>query len=155
MFSNDNPLSNACLKIMIFLSAVECANSCSAKSDWLCVLVLCWLIFWIFSLINLHFFIAIMLVVSDSDLQYYMRTGMCKFGASCKYHHPRQGGVSPAPVTVNVYGYPLRPVCLLFVFNQSFIWLFCFVPFRVFSFLSFGLTHWKSFSMIVSFWVGS
>ncbi|XP_054793848.1 zinc finger CCCH domain-containing protein 34-like, partial [Prosopis cineraria] len=23
---------------------------------------------------------------------YYMRTGSCKFGASCKYHHPRQGG---------------------------------------------------------------
>lgn len=43
-------------------------------------------------------------------LQYYMRTGMCKFGASCKYNHPRQGGGSPSPVTFNIYGYPMRPV---------------------------------------------
>lgn len=32
---------------------------------------------------------------------------MCKFGSSCKYHHPRQGGASH--VSVNYLGYPLRP----------------------------------------------
>ncbi|XP_062014158.1 uncharacterized protein LOC133730620 [Rosa rugosa] len=41
--------------------------------------------------------------------QYYMRTGMSKFGATCKYHHPKQGGGSAAPVSLNYYGYPLRP----------------------------------------------
>nr|XP_025887306.1 zinc finger CCCH domain-containing protein 58 [Solanum lycopersicum] len=50
-----------------------------------------------------------MLVVPGYDLQYYMRTGMCKFGASCKYHHPRQGEESPSLVIHNIYGYPLRP----------------------------------------------
>lgn len=39
-----------------------------------------------------------------------MRTGTCKFGASCKYHHPRQGGGSVAPVSLNFYGFPLRQV---------------------------------------------
>ncbi|XP_016470541.1 zinc finger CCCH domain-containing protein 32 isoform X2 [Nicotiana tabacum] len=47
--------------------------------------------------------------VGQPVCQYYMRTGMCKFGASCKYHHPRQGGGSPALMTHNIYGYPLRP----------------------------------------------
>ncbi|CAN0900558.1 Zinc finger CCCH domain-containing protein 32 [Linum grandiflorum] len=39
-----------------------------------------------------------------------MRTGTCKFGASCKYHHPKhQAMASVAPVTLNYLGYPLRP----------------------------------------------
>ncbi|CDP10839.1 unnamed protein product [Coffea canephora] len=38
-----------------------------------------------------------------------MRTGNCKFGASCKYQHPRQGSGSQTPVTLNFFGYPLRP----------------------------------------------
>ncbi|KAG9143100.1 hypothetical protein Leryth_006360 [Lithospermum erythrorhizon] len=37
-----------------------------------------------------------------------MRTGTCKFGVSCKYHHPKHGGGSAAPVNLNIYGYPLR-----------------------------------------------
>ncbi|KAF5736961.1 zinc finger CCCH domain-containing protein 34-like [Tripterygium wilfordii] len=40
---------------------------------------------------------------------YYMRTGTCKFGASCKYHHPRQGAGAVSPVSLNYYGYPMRP----------------------------------------------
>lgn len=39
---------------------------------------------------------------------------MCKFGASCKYHHPRQGGGSGSSVALNISGYPLRPVCFWF-----------------------------------------
>ncbi|KAL0388757.1 UNVERIFIED_CONTAM: Zinc finger CCCH domain-containing protein 34 [Sesamum radiatum] len=54
--------------------------------------------------------------VGQPVCQYYMRTGMCKFGASCKYHHPKHGVGSSAPVTLNVYGYPLRPV---FLFDLS------------------------------------
>ncbi|KAK6117356.1 hypothetical protein DH2020_048874 [Rehmannia glutinosa] len=48
-------------------------------------------------------------LVPRQHLEYYMRTGMCKFGASCKYHHPKHGIGSSAPVTLNIYGYPLRP----------------------------------------------
>ncbi|KAE9460531.1 hypothetical protein C3L33_07577, partial [Rhododendron williamsianum] len=40
--------------------------------------------------------------------QYYLRTGTCKFGASCKFHHPRDAGVS-INVLSNSLGYPLRP----------------------------------------------
>ncbi|RDY14286.1 Zinc finger CCCH domain-containing protein 58, partial [Mucuna pruriens] len=43
------------------------------------------------------------------QMQYYMRTRTCKFGLSCKYHHPRQAGGTATPVALNYYGYPLRP----------------------------------------------
>lgn len=46
--------------------------------------------------------------------QYYLRTGTCKFGATCKFHHPRNGGGSLSNVPVNSYGYPLRPVIKYF-----------------------------------------
>lgn len=39
-----------------------------------------------------------------------MKTGTCRFGPMCKYHHPRQGGGSLQPAMLNYYGYPLRPV---------------------------------------------
>ncbi|CAH8354213.1 unnamed protein product [Eruca vesicaria subsp. sativa] len=40
--------------------------------------------------------------------QHFMRTGTRKYGGSCKYHHPRQGSVSVAPVSLSYLGYPLR-----------------------------------------------
>ncbi|WZY80743.1 hypothetical protein YC2023_027127 [Brassica napus] len=44
---------------------------------------------------------------------HFMRTGECKFGASCKYHHPRQGGGGgdsvTSPISFNHMGFPLRP----------------------------------------------
>ncbi|MQL92530.1 hypothetical protein Taro_025153 [Colocasia esculenta] len=43
---------------------------------------------------------------------YFLRTGTCKFGGTCKYHHPRQGG-SGRSIHLNSYGYPLRPVWIL------------------------------------------
>ncbi|KAF5960055.1 hypothetical protein HYC85_001264 [Camellia sinensis] len=33
-------------------------------------------------------------VVGANCLMYYSRTGICKFGVSCKFHHPRNGGGS-------------------------------------------------------------
>ncbi|CAL2240776.1 unnamed protein product [Prunus armeniaca] len=46
--------------------------------------------------------------------QYYMGRGTCKFGASCNFHHPKQGGSSGCPanlitngivaVTIKLYG---------------------------------------------------
>ncbi|CAL5323322.1 unnamed protein product [Camellia sinensis] len=48
-------------------------------------------------------------VVLEMVTRYYSRTGICKFGASCKFHHPRNGGGSMSNTRVNIYGYPLRP----------------------------------------------
>lgn len=48
-----------------------------------------------------------LLLIIDRNLQdakpclYYMRTGICKYGQACKYHHPQpatNGNVLPVPV---------------------------------------------------------
>ncbi|KAK9195215.1 hypothetical protein WN943_003334 [Citrus x changshan-huyou] len=41
--------------------------------------------------------------------QYYLKTGTCKFGATCKFHHPRDKAGIAGRVSLNVLGYPLRP----------------------------------------------
>ncbi|PHT78751.1 hypothetical protein T459_16803 [Capsicum annuum] len=46
----------------------------------------------------------------DLQLQYYMMTGMCKFGAFCKYHHPNQGE-----------GYPSLPVVRPTLLSGSYL----------------------------------
>lgn len=40
-------------------------------------------------------------------LQYFLKTGTCKFGATCKYHHPRDRH-DARPVALNYLGLPLR-----------------------------------------------
>ncbi|KAL4586624.1 hypothetical protein LXL04_011264 [Taraxacum kok-saghyz] len=40
------------------------------------------------------------------------RTGTCKFGASCRFNHPRHVGGSLSSVPLNTYGYPLRGLIL-------------------------------------------
>ncbi|KAJ0092261.1 hypothetical protein Patl1_25111 [Pistacia atlantica] len=47
------------------------------------------------------------------ECQYYMKTGECKFGSSCKYHHPREMTVSKTDVSLSPMGLPLRPVSTL------------------------------------------
>ncbi|XP_039043394.1 zinc finger CCCH domain-containing protein ZFN-like [Hibiscus syriacus] len=42
-------------------------------------------------------------------LQYYLKTGTCKFGATCKFHHPRDKAAIAGRVSLNILGYPLRP----------------------------------------------
>lgn len=45
----------------------------------------------------------------EPECQYYIRTGNCKFGASCRYHHPPECAAStPAPI-LGPLGLPLRP----------------------------------------------
>ena len=47
------------------------------------------------------------------ECQYYMRTGDCKFGSSCRYHHPPPEVIAPTPtVTLSHVGLPLRQVCI-------------------------------------------
>ncbi|WRX25114.1 zinc finger protein [Theobroma cacao] len=40
---------------------------------------------------------------------YYLKTGTCKFGATCKFHHPRDKAGIAGRVSLNILGYPLRP----------------------------------------------
>ena len=45
------------------------------------------------------------------ECQYFMRTGDCKFGASCRFHHPLEAA-PPKGVNLSNIGLPLRPVSL-------------------------------------------
>lgn len=51
----------------------------------------------------------------QQECQYYMRTGDCKFGSSCRYHHPPELFAPKTNVFLSASGLPLRPVsiCLL------------------------------------------
>lgn len=43
------------------------------------------------------------------ECQFYMRTGDCKFGASCKYHHPPDWNIPKTNCILSPMGLPLRP----------------------------------------------
>ncbi|XP_019464376.1 PREDICTED: zinc finger CCCH domain-containing protein 34-like isoform X2 [Lupinus angustifolius] len=43
------------------------------------------------------------------ECQYYMKTGECKFGPSCRYHHPADMSASKTNVIISPVGLPLRP----------------------------------------------
>lgn len=60
------------------------------------------------SLFKLNFKVPTFLLIV---FQYYLKTGTCKFGATCKFHHPRDKAGVAGRVLLNVLGYPLRPVC--------------------------------------------
>lgn len=45
------------------------------------------------------------------ECQYYMKTGSCKYGTSCKYHHPKEKNQADM-ATIGPLGLPLRPVNL-------------------------------------------
>ncbi|XP_062207561.1 zinc finger CCCH domain-containing protein 6-like isoform X1 [Phragmites australis] len=47
------------------------------------------------------------------ECQYYMRTGDCKFGATCKYHHPRDWSAPKSNYMFSSLCLPLRPVSSL------------------------------------------
>nr|GMD65758.1 zinc finger CCCH domain-containing protein 34 [Ipomoea batatas]GMD72205.1 zinc finger CCCH domain-containing protein 34 [Ipomoea batatas]GME05419.1 zinc finger CCCH domain-containing protein 34 [Ipomoea batatas] len=51
----------------------------------------------------------------EPECQYYMKTGDCKYGSSCRYHHPPEWSASKANFVLSPIGLPLRPdapVCL-------------------------------------------
>ncbi|GJN25132.1 hypothetical protein PR202_gb12922 [Eleusine coracana subsp. coracana] len=54
-------------------------------------------------------FIILLLFSLPFFLQYYLKTGTCKFGATCKFHHPREKAAMANRVHWNSLGYPLRP----------------------------------------------
>ncbi|XP_043723047.1 zinc finger CCCH domain-containing protein 32-like isoform X2 [Telopea speciosissima] len=43
------------------------------------------------------------------ECQYYMKTGECKFGSSCRYHHPRKWITPRTNCVLSTIGLPLRP----------------------------------------------
>ncbi|KAJ8766254.1 hypothetical protein K2173_022313 [Erythroxylum novogranatense] len=43
------------------------------------------------------------------ECQYYMKTGDCRFGSSCKYHHPPELITPKTNVILSSMGLPLRP----------------------------------------------
>ncbi|MFQ6650670.1 hypothetical protein Gotur_023456 [Gossypium turneri] len=56
----------------------------------------------------------------EPECQFYMKTGDCKFGAVCKFHHPRER-VLPAPDCVlSPIGLPLRPGEPLCIFYSRY-----------------------------------
>eukprot|EP00850_Spirogloea_muscicola_P024774 SM001482S01139 [mRNA] locus=s1482:285:2050:+ [translate_table: standard] len=40
---------------------------------------------------------------------YYMKTGQCKYGPSCRFNHPQEHGLRAAQAPLNPSGLPLRP----------------------------------------------
>ncbi|XP_066313191.1 zinc finger CCCH domain-containing protein 12-like [Miscanthus floridulus] len=45
----------------------------------------------------------------EPECQYYMKTGDCKFGAVCKFHHPRVRSLPPPDCVLSPMGLPIRP----------------------------------------------
>lgn len=45
----------------------------------------------------------------QTECQHYVRTGTCKFGSACKYHHPRESKMN---FSLSPLDLPLRPVCI-------------------------------------------
>ncbi|GAB4829640.1 hypothetical protein Ancab_019302 [Ancistrocladus abbreviatus] len=43
------------------------------------------------------------------ECQYYLKTGDCKFGSSCRYHHPPERAAYAAASFLSPLGFPLRP----------------------------------------------
>ncbi|MQL78372.1 hypothetical protein Taro_010800 [Colocasia esculenta] len=43
------------------------------------------------------------------EMVYYLKTGTCKFGATCKFHHPKDKAGISGIAQLNILGYPLRP----------------------------------------------
>ena len=46
------------------------------------------------------------------ECQYYMRTGDCKFGGTCKYNHPRDWSAAKSNYVFSPLCLPLRPVSI-------------------------------------------
>lgn len=46
----------------------------------------------------------------EPECQFYMKTGDCKFGSSCRYHHPPEWNLPKSNFGLSPMGLPLRPV---------------------------------------------
>ena len=73
---------------------------------------------------------------------------MCKFGTSCKYHHPQQEMGSLSPVSLNFYGYPLRQVRALLPFVR-FVCLYVIVRVRGHALIRLYMSRGKRSALII------
>lgn len=48
----------------------------------------------------------------EPECQHYVKTGDCKFGSSCRYHHPLDLVVPNTNFGLSPMGLPLRPVSI-------------------------------------------
>lgn len=48
----------------------------------------------------------------EPECQYYLRTGDCKFGLACRYHHPQDRVAQPL---LSPFSLPIRPVRLVII----------------------------------------
>ena len=48
----------------------------------------------------------IWIVQGEKDCQYYMRTGSCKFAATCKFNHPEPAGINALMTVTGSSAYP-------------------------------------------------
>lgn len=55
------------------------------------------------------------------ECQFYMKTGDCKFGAVCKFHHPKERLLPVPDCLLSPIGLPLRPVSHSIIF----LWGLC------------------------------
>ncbi|CAN6468171.1 unnamed protein product [Victoria cruziana] len=54
------------------------------------------------------------------ECQFYIKTGDCKFGSSCRYHHPRDQVIPKTSHVLSPVGLPLRPgapICTFYAQN--------------------------------------
>lgn len=54
------------------------------------------------------------------ECQFYMKTGDCKFGAVCKFHHPRERLIPAPDCLLSPMGLPLRPGEPLCIFYSRY-----------------------------------
>ncbi|CAA2979793.1 zinc finger CCCH domain-containing 32-like isoform X1 [Olea europaea subsp. europaea] len=52
----------------------------------------------------------------EPDCKFYMRTGSCKYGSSCRYNHPPNWDNANTNCALSPSGLPLRPVCVFFFY---------------------------------------
>lgn len=54
-----------------------------------------------------------------SSMQYYLRTGGCKYGKACRYNHTKAKTLVTPSLELNFLGLPIRPVLLLFLYKAA------------------------------------
>lgn len=59
----------------------------------------------------------------EPECQYYLKTGDCKYGSSCRYHHPRDRVVPRTNCLLSPIGLPLRLVGNFFYFFYLYLYL--------------------------------
>lgn len=59
------------------------------------------------------------------ECQFYMKTGDCKYGAVCRFHHPRERLIPAPDCVLSTLGLPLRPVRYYLCSLLSFYFVIC------------------------------